>query len=63
MIKVSGLERDVPFDVEKWDLGEPIEDDKGAFADQMGNLAKDLNGGVARLQDLVRQARQGARRR
>lgn len=62
MIKVSGLEKEVPFEVEKWDLGEPIKDEDGSFADQMEKLAKDLNGGIPKLQDLVKKAREASRK-
>jgi|GEM_PF-4832715 len=62
MIKVNGLEKKVPFDLEKWDLGEPIKDDDGSFADRMEKLAADLNGGLAKLQELVKKERQASRK-
>ena len=62
MIKVSGLEKEVSFDVAKWDLGKPIKDADGSFADQMEKLAKDLNGGLPKLQDLVKKAREASKK-
>ena len=62
MIKVSGLEKELSFDLEKWELGEPINDDDGGFARKMEKLGKDLNGEMAKLQDLVKKVRQESKR-
>lgn len=62
MIKVNGLQKEVPFDIEKWNLGEPIKDNAGDFGGQMKKLAEDLNDGLAKFQDLVKKLRKATKK-
>ena len=62
MIKVSGIENKIPLNLEKWNLGEPIKDVDGKYARKMKTLAKDLNGGIVKFQDLVKKVRQSSKK-
>jgi len=56
-IQVAGPKADLSIDLAKWDLGEPIQDEGGKFTEKVEKLTKDMNGGIAKLQDLVKKGR------
>ena len=57
MIKVSGMKKEIPFEISEWDLGSAVMDKEKLYLEEMKGLTTNLNKEIVKFRDLVTGAR------